>query len=67
MVKALSRLTVVKIAVFLPERMSFMFVGAAEMAGCVMFHQLRRIGIERRPNLVIQLQNIGHRIHNLPV
>ena len=36
----------VKTAVFLPERMSFMFVGAAEMAGCVMFHQLRRIGIE---------------------
>jgi hypothetical protein len=36
----------VKTAVFLPERMSFMFVGAAEMAGCVMFHQLRRVGIE---------------------
>jgi hypothetical protein len=36
----------VKTAVFLPERLSFMFVGAAEMAGCVMFHQLRRIGIE---------------------
>jgi hypothetical protein len=36
----------VKTAVFLPERTSFMFVGAAEMAGCVMFHTLRRIGIE---------------------
>jgi hypothetical protein len=36
----------VKTAVFLPERVSFMFVGAAEMAGCVMFHELRRIGIE---------------------
>jgi hypothetical protein len=36
----------VKTAVFLPERMSFMFVGAAEMAGCIMFHQLRRIGVE---------------------
>jgi hypothetical protein len=36
----------VKTAVFLPERMSFMFVGASEMAGCIMFHQLRRIGIE---------------------
>jgi hypothetical protein len=36
----------VKTAVFLPERMSFMFVGAAEMAGCVMFHQLRHIGVE---------------------
>jgi hypothetical protein len=36
----------VKTAVFLPERMSFMFVGASEMAGCIMFHQLRHIGIE---------------------
>jgi hypothetical protein len=36
----------VKTAVFLPERMGFMFVGAAEMAGCIMFHQLRRIGVE---------------------
>jgi hypothetical protein len=36
----------VKTAVFLPERMSFMFVGAAEMAGCIMFHQLRRMGVE---------------------
>jgi hypothetical protein len=36
----------VKTAVFLPERMSFMFVGASEMAGCIMFHQLRRIGVE---------------------
>jgi hypothetical protein len=36
----------VKTAVFLPERVGFMFVGAAEMAGCIMFHQLRRIGVE---------------------
>jgi hypothetical protein len=36
----------VKTAVFLPERPSFMFVGAAEMAGCIMFHQLRGIGVE---------------------
>lgn len=36
----------VKTAVFLPERTSFMFVGAAEMAGCIMFHELRRIGVE---------------------
>jgi hypothetical protein len=36
----------VKTAVFLPERMSFMFVGASEMAGCIMFHTLRRVGIE---------------------
>jgi hypothetical protein len=36
----------VKTAVFLPERVSFMFVGASEMAGCIMFHQLRRIGVD---------------------
>jgi hypothetical protein len=36
----------VKTGVFLPERLSFMFVGAAEMAGCVMFDELRRIGVE---------------------
>jgi hypothetical protein len=36
----------VKISVFLPQRVSFMFVGAAEMAGCIMFDELRRIGIE---------------------
>ena len=36
----------VKTAVFLPERMGFLFVGASEMAGCIMFHELRRIGVE---------------------
>ena len=36
----------VKTAVFLPERVSFMFVGAAEMAGCIMFYELRRLGME---------------------
>jgi hypothetical protein len=36
----------VKIAVFLPERLGSPFVGAAEMAGCVMFDELRRVGIE---------------------
>lgn len=34
----------VKLNVFLPERLSFAFVGAAEMAGCVMFDELRRVG-----------------------
>jgi hypothetical protein len=34
----------VKIAVFLPERVGFAFVGAAEMAGCIMFDELRRVG-----------------------
>ena len=36
----------VKVAVFLPERLGFAFVGAAEMAGCVMFDELRRVGVE---------------------
>jgi hypothetical protein len=36
----------VKINVFLPERVGFAFVGAAEMAGCVMFDELRRVGVE---------------------
>jgi hypothetical protein len=36
----------VKLAVFFPERLGFAFVGAAEMAGCVMFDELRRAGAE---------------------
>jgi hypothetical protein len=36
----------VKTGVFLPERLGFMFVGAAEMAGCIMFDELRRVGSE---------------------
>ena len=32
----------VKMEVFLPERFGFPFVGAAEMAGCIMFDELRR-------------------------
>jgi hypothetical protein len=36
----------VKIAVFVPERLGFAFVGAAEMAGCIMFDELRRVGVE---------------------
>lgn len=36
----------VKVGVFLPERLGFTFVGAAEMAGCVMFDELRRVGRE---------------------
>jgi len=36
----------VKLAVFLPERVGFAFVGASEMAGCIMFDELRRIGVE---------------------
>lgn len=34
----------VKTGVFLPQRLSFLFVGAAEMAGCIMFDELRRVG-----------------------
>ena len=36
----------VKMEVFLPERFGFLFVGAAEMAGCIMFDELRRVGAE---------------------
>jgi len=36
----------VKIAVFVPERLGFPFVGAAEMTGCIMFDELRRVGVE---------------------
>jgi hypothetical protein len=36
----------VKMEVFMPERFGFAFVGAAEMAGCIMFDELRRIGVE---------------------
>lgn len=35
----------VKASVFLPERPGIPFVGAAEMAGCVMFDELRRAGV----------------------
>ncbi|MGH3560287.1 MAG: hypothetical protein ACRDTN_00335, partial [Mycobacterium sp.] len=40
----------VKIEVFLPERFGFPFVGAAEMAGCIMFDELRRVGGELHPS-----------------
>jgi len=36
----------VKMNVFLPERLGFAFVGAAEMAGCIMFDELRRVAVE---------------------
>jgi len=36
----------VKTGVFMPERWGFVFVGAAEMAGCIMFDELRRVGAE---------------------
>jgi hypothetical protein len=36
----------VKIAVFAPQRVGFPFVGAAEMAGCIMFDELRRVGVQ---------------------
>jgi hypothetical protein len=36
----------VKMEVFLPERFGFPFVGAAEMAGGIMFDELRRVGVE---------------------
>jgi hypothetical protein len=34
-----------ELAVFMPERFGFAFVGASEMAGCLMFDELRRVGV----------------------
>lgn len=36
----------VKLSVFVPERLRVSFVGAGEMAGCVMFDEMRRVGLE---------------------
>jgi hypothetical protein len=36
----------VKMNVFFPERFGFPFVGAGEMAGCIMFDELRRVSVE---------------------
>ncbi len=33
----------VKAAAFMPDRLNFTFVGASEMAGCIMFDELRRV------------------------
>lgn len=51
----------VKMEVFLPERFGFPFVGAAEMAGCIMFDELRRIGVE----LFADEPDVAARIHSL--
>jgi len=62
----------VKTGVFTPERLGFVFVGAAEMAGCIMFDALRRAGtalfadepeVAERINLLyseILTDEIGH-------
>ncbi|CAM3020999.1 hypothetical protein BST27_06820 [Mycobacterium intermedium] len=34
----------VKMGVFVPERLGVAFVGAGEMAGCILFDELRRVG-----------------------
>ena len=36
----------VKLNVFIPERIGIAFVGAGEMAGCILFDELRRVGVE---------------------
>jgi hypothetical protein len=51
----------VKMEVFLPERLGFPFIGAAEMAGCIMFDELRRIGVE----LFADEPDVAARIHSL--
>jgi hypothetical protein len=55
----------VKIAVFLPERLGFPFVGASEMAGCVMFDELRRIGLELfadEPDVAARIERLYNEI-----
>jgi len=51
----------VKMEVFLPEQFGFPFVGAAEMAGCIMFDELRRVGVE----LFADEQDVAARIERL--
>ncbi|MCP9271806.1 hypothetical protein [Mycolicibacterium arenosum] len=51
----------VKAGVFLPERLGFVFVGAAEMAGCIMFDELRRVGDE----LFADEPDVRERVHTL--
>jgi hypothetical protein len=51
----------VKMEVFMPERFGFAFVGAAEMAGCIMFDELRRVGVE----LFADEPDVAARIHSL--
>lgn len=51
----------VKVAVFFPERRGFPFVGAAEMAGCVMFDELRRVGVElfaNEPDVAARIEQL---------
>lgn len=51
----------VKINVFLPDRFGFPFVGAAEMAGCVMFDELRRVGVElfaEEPDVAARIEQL---------
>ena len=51
----------VKIGVFLLDRLGFAFVGAAEMAGCVMFDELRRVGIELfadEPDVAVRIERL---------
>jgi hypothetical protein len=51
----------VKTAVFLPDRIGFAFVGAAEMAGCVMFDELRRVGVELfadEPDVAVRIERL---------
>ncbi len=51
----------VKMAVFIPKRLGFAFVGASEMAGCVMFDELRRVGVR----LFADEPDVAERIESL--
>ncbi len=55
----------VKMEVFLPERLGFAFVGAAEMAGCIMFDELRRVGVELfadEPDVAARIERLYNEI-----
>jgi hypothetical protein len=51
----------VKMAVFIPKRLGFAFVGASEMAGCVMFDELRQVGVK----LFADEPDVAERIESL--
>ncbi|CAM4313247.1 hypothetical protein MB901379_00185 [Mycobacterium basiliense] len=51
----------VKTSVFLPDRLASPFVGAGEMAGCIMFDELRRAGVELfadEPDVVTRIERL---------
>jgi hypothetical protein len=55
----------VKLNVFIPERLGAAFVGAGEMAGCIMFDELRRVGVrlfEDEPAVAARIDSLYREI-----